>query len=208
MSEYWNSEWKYATVSEYKKYINPNGRPKFFDIFKEYNISYVCDVACGFGAYSVMLNNNGFHTAGFDVSENSINITKSMLNHFHYPNDNFKVCSITDIDFDDEIFDAIVAHAVIDHLSAEDAKKAIDELFRITKKNGLIYISFDGIEDDDINLAHEVLKDGSFLYSDESRNGLLFKYYTEDDIKNLIKGREQIYYNITSKDDREVILRK
>lgn len=57
MSEYWNSEWKDATVSEYKKYINPNGRHKFFDIFKEYNISYVCDVACGFGAYSVMLNN-------------------------------------------------------------------------------------------------------------------------------------------------------
>lgn len=80
MSEYWITEWKDATVSEYKKYINPNRRPKFFDIFKEYNISYVCDVACGF--------------------------------------------------------------------------------------------------------------------------------YTENDIKNLIKGREQIYYNITSKGDREVILRK
>ena len=208
MSEYWNVEWKDATVSEYKKYINPNGRPKFFDIFKEYNIRYVCDAACGFGAYSVMLNNNGFHTAGFDVSENSVNLTKSMLLHFNCPNDEYKVCNITDIDFDDEIFDAVVAHAVIDHLSVNDAKKALEELYRITKKNGLIYLSFDGIEGDDISLEHQVLEDGSFLYHDESRNGLLFKYYLEKDINNLIIGRNKVYYNITSKGDREVIIKK
>ncbi len=208
MNEYWDNEWKNAEISEYEKYINPNGNPKFFDIFKKHNISYVCDAACGFGAYSVMLNNSGYKTAGFDISEHSVNLTKDILKHFGCNNDNYKVCSITNIDFDDESFDAVAAHAVIDHLSAEDAKRALDEIFRITRKEGLIYISFDGIEEDDINMAHEVLEDGSFLYSDESRKGLLFKHYSEDDIRKLISGKEQVYFNITKKGDREFILKK
>lgn len=208
MNEYWDKEWKASTVSEYKKYINPNGKPKFFDIFIENKINYVCDAACGFGAFSVMLSNNGFVVSGFDVSKYSVNLTKNMLENFNCSYEDYKTCSITDIYFNDETFDAVVAHAVIDHLSSIDAKIALDELFRITKKHGLIYLSFDRLEDDDIELEHVILEDGSFLYSDESRDGLLFKYYTEEDIKNLIQGKEILYYNTTSKGDREVVLRK
>ncbi len=70
----------------------------------------------------------------------------------------------------------------------------------------MIYISFDGIEEDDLNLKHEVLEDGSFLYSDNSRNGLLFRYYLDEDIDNLIIGRNKIYFNVTPRGDREIII--
>ncbi|QSX06571.1 class I SAM-dependent methyltransferase [Sedimentibacter sp. zth1] len=208
MEEYWNKEWSNNKIDEYIKYIRPDFTPRFFEIFSKYNIKNVCDAACGFGTYSIMLNNRGFEVSGFDIAENSVNLTKNMLKHFKLPNDDYKTCSITDISFKDEAFDAVVAHAVIDHLSKKSACTALNELYRITKQGGLIYLSFDCLEEDDLNLAHEILEDGSFLYTDKSRDGLLFNHYTNEDIEKLLLGKQQIYFNTTKRGDREVILKK
>lgn len=155
-----------------------------------------------------MLRQHGYNVDGFDISENSVTLTKNILNEFNFQCGDYKVCSLTNIDFEDNKFDAVIAHAVMDHLSTFDAEKALNELYRIVKENGLIYISFDCLEEDDLELEHTVLEDGSFLYTDESRNGLLFKYYTDEDINKLVKEKEQIYFNITRRGDREIILRK
>jgi ubiquinone/menaquinone biosynthesis C-methylase UbiE len=131
-----------------------------------------------------------------------------MLNECNLEFDDLRVCSITDVSYLDEYFDGVVAHAVIDHLISIDAIKAISELFRITKKNGLIYLSFDGLEDDDIKISHEVLDDGSFKYIDDLRKGMIFRYYTDEEIKKLIYGKELLYFNKSQNGVREVILRK
>lgn len=208
MNDYWESVWAGEEVKDYKKYINFNYNCKLIDIFKQNNISYVCDAACGFGKYSAILSKNGFKVSGFDVSEGSVNLTKDMLIELNLNFINFCVCSITDISYQDECFDGVIAHSVIDHLITMDAVKALDELFRITKKNGLIYISFDGLEEDDVKLNHEVLEDGSFKYLDGHRKGMIFKNYTNEEIKELTADKEILYFNTKQNGERELILRK
>lgn len=208
MNNYWKNVWTGVEVNDYKKYINLNYDYNFIDIFKQNNISHVCDVACGFGKYSAILSKNNFKVSGFDISEEAVSLTKDMLNNLNLKFMDFCVCCITDIKYQDECFDGIIAHAVIDHLRTTEAIKALNELFRITKKNGLIYISFDGLENDDIEISHEILDDGSFKYIDDIRKGMIFKYYNNEEIKNFIIDKEILYFNTKKNGEREIILRK
>lgn len=210
MESYWNEVWNNPDIEEYQSYINRHvkSKPEFLDVFKEYHIKYVCDAACGFGAYSAMLAANEYHVSGFDIAESSIELTKKLLDSFKINTSEFIISSITSILFADETFDAVVAHAVIDHLKYSDAICAIEELLRIVKNDGLVYISFDGMEDDDMEFKHIVLEDGSFLYSDIRREGLLFKYYTDEDIRTLLYGKNVIYRRTNVNGEREIILQK
>jgi len=210
MDIYWNEVWKDPDIEEYQRYIDQHSKskPEFLDVFKEYNVKNVCDSACGFGAYSAMLSANGYQVVGFDVAKSSIELTKKLLNKFEINTCEYIVSSITNISLKDEKFDAVIAHAVIDHLAYIDAIRAIEELLRIVKNKGLVYISFDGIEDDDMKLEHIILDDGSFLYSDRSRDGLLFKYYSDTDINTLLYGRTIIYRKTNMHGDREIIIQK
>ena len=208
MNKYWENVWTGVEAKDYKKYIDLNYDYKIIDIFKKNNISRVCDAACGFGKYSAIFSKNNFEISGFDISEKSVSLTKDMLNEFHLKFMEFCVCSITNISYQDEAFDGVIAHAVIDHLIATDAIVALNELFRITRKNGLVYLSFDGLEVDDIEKSHEVLEDGSYKYIDDSREGMIFKYYTNAEIDKLIINKEILYFNTKQNGEREVVLRK
>ena len=69
-----------------------------------------------------------------------------MLELYNLQYNDYKVCSITEIAFENNYFDGTIAHSILDHLSYNNVKKALSELKRITKSNGLIYMSFDAIE--------------------------------------------------------------
>jgi ubiquinone/menaquinone biosynthesis C-methylase UbiE len=206
MKEYWNGVWSNPDIKEYIAYVKgySTWKPKFIKIFEEHNVSSVCDVACGFGAYSVMLVKNGFNVSGFDISDKSVHLTQSMMREYGCTVDEYKVCSITKIEYADNSFCAAVAHAVIDHISLADAYRALEELFRILVPGGLLFITFDPLSADDENNRHDVLEDGSRIYED----GLLFRHYTDEDIKMLIGDKKSIYSNINKRGEREYLLRK
>lgn len=205
---YWDDMWQGWKIEDYKKYINLNYNYKFVDIFRKNNVETICDAACGFGKFSAICSKNNFTISGFDISGEAVNLTKAMLKEFNLKINEFKVCSLTEIDYEDESFDGAIAHAVMDHLKKAEAVKALNELLRIVKKNGLIYFSFDGIEDDDLNLSHRVLEDGSFEYTDESRKGMIFRHYTNDDIAELFNGHDIILFEEAKNGVRNVIIRK
>jgi ubiquinone/menaquinone biosynthesis C-methylase UbiE len=206
LREYWDEVWAEPVFDEYRKYvdghISASDTYEFISHFQSNRICSICDAACGFGAYSVMLCKKGFQLSGFDISANSVNLTKAMLAAYNCPHNDYKVCDITNIAFVDESFDGVVAHAVIDHLHESDAKTALRELLRITKQGGLIYITFDGLSEVDETNDYVTQADGSRQYSD----GLLFRYYTDDDINDFLCGQTVIHRSINRKGDREIII--
>lgn len=68
----------------------------------------------------------------------------------------FKKASIQSIPYNDNFFDCVVALDIIEHLSIESVKESINEIYRVTKKNGLIIVSVPTNEtsDDRINNGH------------------------------------------------------
>lgn len=208
MGIYWDKVWNGSKIDSYKKYINFGMEYEFIKYFSNEGLINICDAACGFGKYSSILSYNGFSVSGFDVSRYSVKLTQDMLKSYSLPYDKFKVGSMTDIPFESACFDGTVAHSVIDHLTFSDACRAMGELFRITKNGGLIFISFDGLEEDDISIPHIVLEDGSFKYTDDKRKGMIFRFYSDEDIKKLLNKGKIIWINHKENGAREIILRK
>ncbi|MCL2187869.1 MAG: class I SAM-dependent methyltransferase [Defluviitaleaceae bacterium] len=206
MKGYWNDIWRQAEIEKYIGYVKGylTWKPKFLDVFNAHNIESVCDAACGFGAYSVMLTKNGYDVCGFDISDKSVDLTNRIMQAFGCENGGYKVCSLTSIEYDDASFDAVVAHAVIDHLPLADAKIALEELFRILVPDGLLYVTFDPLSEDDECKAHHVLEDGSRLYDD----GLLFRYYSDEEIHNLLCGKSIVWTTTNTRGEREFVLKK
>lgn len=142
---------------------------------------------------------------GFDISQASVDITTSLLSEYGLKESRFKKADIMNTGYSSELFDAVTARAVLDHLNAEDFKKALSELQRITRKNGLIYASFDPLEDEDLILEHKTLADGSLLYTDASREGLLFHYYTDDELQDIFRDYSVLMFTKDNRGNRHIV---
>jgi len=207
---YWENEWCSQTIDTYQSYLEGHTRAKpwFADVFQAYGVSRVCDAACGFGAYSAMLSANGYRVSGFDFSNTAVELTQQLLTRNTLSYEQIRVCDICKIDFPEGAFDAVVAHAVLDHLDVERVALALSELVRITKDRGLVYLSFDPLEQDDLDEPHEVLPDGSFLYTGANRNGLLFRYYSSAEIRALTSMYHILQWRCSKRGERGILLMK
>jgi len=207
---YWEKEWSTLSIDECQSYLEYHirAKPWFLESFQAHQARHVCDAACGFGAYSAMLSANGYQVSGFDVVETAVNLTKKLLDQNQLAYSQYIVSDICAIGYPNDCFDAVVAHAVIDHLSANTAQTALAELLRVTRPGGLVYVTFDPLEEEDLNAPHEVLDDGSLLYSSGERTGLLFRYYTSKDIKKLVGARKTIQWHCSRHGERSLLIQK
>lgn len=207
---YWERCWKEENTTDLYRYLDMyyGIQTGEIEIFKKNNIESVCDAACGFGAYSLAFASNGCKVHGFDISETAVAIAKEGLAKHGFDATNFKVASILDTGYADESFDGVIAHAVLDHLSIEDAKKALNELHRITKTNGMIWISFDVAQEEDFEEEHITYDDGAMEYTDGSREGMLFNPFGEDKIDNLLKSFHIVHRVVKGNREVSIILKK
>ena len=164
----------------------------------------VCDYGCGFGFYSMNLSKAGFEVSGFDIAQSSVDITKKVMYENNAVYKEIKQSSITKIDYSDNFFDAAFVNSIIDHLTVRNAELAVKEINRITKRGGLVYLSFDKLNDEDEKLPHDVMDDGSYLYSHGKRKGMVFHNYDRENIEALIRNKEILYLK-TNRENIDVI---
>lgn len=209
--KYWEKLWQSESAEELLKYLE--GYYKFsyniMEIFKQNGIKKICDAACGFGGYTLAYVSNGFEVESFDVSKAAVDFTKMGLEKYGFDTSKVKVADMLKTEYEDSYFDGVLVNSVIDHLTAEDAKKALDEMFRIVREGGLVAISFDGLEDDDVTAEHEILEDGSFRYTGEdARKGMIFHQYDVDEINSLLQGKTILFQGVNGRNQQVVVLRR
>ncbi|MGV0959929.1 MAG: class I SAM-dependent methyltransferase [Limnohabitans sp.] len=98
----------------------------------------VIEFGCGAGAFLASLSRlfSGIRLTGLDYAESLINVARQCVQG------DFFVANISDVGFlSEESFDHSFSFGVFFYLSSlVDAKKALFEMFRITKPGGVIYI--------------------------------------------------------------------
>ena len=115
--------------------------PKIVRIFKKQNIKKVLDLGCGSGRHTVYLVKNDFNVYGIDIAEEGIKIAKGWLKKEGLRAD-FKIGSIyKKLPYKDNFFDAVISTNVIHHARIKDIRKAIQEIERVLKPRGLIFIT-------------------------------------------------------------------
>lgn len=97
----------------------------------------ILDVGCGTGNFSVKLANMGCKVTGIDISNEMLNVAKKKSNEQNLDIEFFNM-DINDLKFEDNSFDVAFSMTAFEFI--EDAKKALEELFRVVKKDGQILI--------------------------------------------------------------------
>jgi protein-L-isoaspartate O-methyltransferase len=102
--------------------------------------SKVLEAGCGVGAQTLMLANNNpdAQITSIDISEESINQAKALLEKEKISNVKFQVADLFNLPFQDETFDHIFVCFVLEHL--KDPIAALESLRRVIKKTGSITV--------------------------------------------------------------------
>ncbi|MEE8154116.1 MAG: class I SAM-dependent methyltransferase [Phycisphaerales bacterium] len=100
----------------------------------------VLDAGCGFGQWSLALASTARRVEAIDTDETRIRTARRLAEG--RANLNYHVGSLETLPFDDETFDGVFCYSVIYYT---DVRRSIDELCRVLRPGGLIYISSNGL---------------------------------------------------------------
>jgi 2-polyprenyl-3-methyl-5-hydroxy-6-metoxy-1,4-benzoquinol methylase len=124
----WPSEKDYARLVKRRK-MDIDQIAKL--LAKQYSDIKILDVGCSNGSFVFIANNLGLQAEGVDPSEKAVNdgIKRGLKLHLGLLND---------VAFDDNSFDVITLHEVIEHISEPIA--LLNECARILRPNGILLI--------------------------------------------------------------------
>jgi SAM-dependent methyltransferase len=154
--------------------------------------SRILDLGCGYGRILNELKDKGFNNLyGADFSEKMIEVAGCEA-----PFANLKVNEPCSIPFDNESFDCVILLAVLTCISDnESQKKLINEISRVLKPGGIVYIGDFLLNSDERNLErYERFKEqygyGVFVLDD----GGVLRHHSEEWINELTSGFEKLEF--------------
>lgn len=100
----------------------------------------VLDFGCGLGRHSILFAKNDFNVSAFDLSQEGIEHLKNWSNEENL-SIKMQVADMLSLPYEDKSFDCIFAYHVVSHTTTEGIKQIINEIERILKDKGELYIT-------------------------------------------------------------------
>ncbi|MFH1456116.1 MAG: class I SAM-dependent methyltransferase [archaeon] len=177
--------WEKIYVKDGEIFSNP--QPKIIKVsklFKKKGYIRILDLGCGTGRHSLYLAQQGFLVYATDISKTGIEILKKNAKTKNLKNIQYKIHDMTQIPYKNEFFDAIICVFAIGHGLLSDAKKTIDEMFRVLKPKGMIILEFMSVNDKTYGKGREIEKN-TFIGSMIGEEEIPHHYFTKEEIKKL-----------------------
>lgn len=115
--------------------------PRIVKIFKKHEVKKVLDLGCGSGKHTIYLAEQGFKVYGIDISTEGLKKTKQRLKERNLKA-KLRTSSIyKKLPYENNFFDAIVCIRTINHARIETTQRAIKEIERVLKPEGLIFVT-------------------------------------------------------------------
>ncbi|MGC8874093.1 MAG: class I SAM-dependent methyltransferase [Chloroflexia bacterium] len=145
----------------------------------------VLDLGCAIGRLSMRIAAAGIEVYGIDISEKAIEFALAWARDEGMPNVHFQVGSASNLLFPDATFDAVVAIALLDHMPLAEAQRAVREVRAVLKPQGLFVASFDNPQGKEGH-PYYAFPDGTRLYIRGPYRGLVWRPYTESEVRKLL----------------------
>lgn len=204
----------YSNYDEEGRLTSKHGQVEFLTTMKYIN-KYIkkgmriLEVGAGTGRYSLSLAENGFRVDAIELIQHNIDILKSKIKENH----TIDVRQGNAIDlscYNDETFDITLVLGPLYHLFDENEKKqAISEAIRVTKKGGVVFVSYCMNEATIIGWGFgkgnilDAIQTGIVdkdTYKCLSNPSLLFEMYRKEEIEQLMKEYEVEHLHFVATD--------
>lgn len=150
----------------------------------------VLDLGCGIGRHVVFTHNMEMEAYGIDLSENAISFARNWAKEEGIVDAEKRIVQgdITKMPFDNNFFDCIISHGVLDSMSIENSKNSFKDASRVLNQNGYFYC--DLVSGDDS--AHSSDYFGEEIVETEHEHNTIQLYFNRDLIEKIVSP----YFNI------------
>jgi len=182
-------QWDEIFKTSGKFFTNPQKDiPAVVKLFRKRDVKNILDLGCGSGRHLVYLAKHGFNVYGFDISEHGIRIAKDWLKEEKL-NANLKIGSIyKKFPYRDSFFDAVICVQTIHHSRLKNIQKAIKEIERVLKPNGLLFVTVPKSKGKTYSKKNKLIEPRTYLPLEGREAGLLHYIYTKDLLKKDFKN--------------------
>lgn len=139
---------------------------------------FVLDIGCGDGFLTNALSELGERIVGIDTSVTGISLAQSRVDKASVE---LAVGSASVLPFKENTFDVVTLFEVIEHISAEQARSAIEEISRVLREKGKLIITTPNSH----NLHNRILRRRLTSQKHE-------KEYRQAELLQLLSGFEQV----------------
>lgn len=183
---YWNR------VSNTKNFTTPFQPDTFSQLIPK--TGAILDVGCGYGRTLDELYHQGYtNLTGIDFSQGMID-----RGHSLYPYLDLRVKEADTIDFENNSFDAVILFAVLTCIISNDEQsQLIQEIFRVLKPGGILYVNDFLLNTDERNTARyrQYYKKYGTYGIFELPEGAVLRHHTKEWIHDLLSSFETEKYS-------------
>lgn len=154
-----------------------------YDVKKK--VKRILDAGCGNGRHVVLFSKLGYDVYGMDISREAVEVANSWLTKEGLTA-HLKVGDVEKLPFKDKFFDVVISYGVLDHVRFPKAKKAVNEIKRVLKDGGYLYITLKTTADSAFGLGKTVEKN-TYVLDGGYEKGILQHYFDQGEIKELLK---------------------
>jgi len=191
-----DANWRRLPTSERAQHI--------IQLLRDLGAKKVLDLGCAIGRLSMLIAAQGIEVYGLDASEKAIAFARAWAQDEQMPDIHFDLGVASTLAYPDNIFDAVVANAVLDHMPLSEAQKAVKEILSVVRPGGLVYASFDRLEGKETT-DYRALEDGTRLYTHGVQRGLVWRYYSDEEVQALFAAFQIESFQVDADGSRVIV---
>ncbi|MBU7001943.1 MAG: class I SAM-dependent methyltransferase [Theionarchaea archaeon] len=166
-------------------------------LFKKEKVNRILDLGCGAGRHVICLAERGYDVYGLDLSPTALEYTIKCLSERELTA-HVTLHDMVTLPYDDAYFDAVISVRVIHHNKIGDIRKTIQEISRVLRTGGLIWITVP-VPRNERSATQKEIEPGTFIPADGCERGLIHHYFKKEELLSVFEGFSVIDLHI----DRE-----
>ena len=148
--------------------------------------SLVIDVGCGEGNTMLQALESGYRAVGMDISTAAVVKARERLLSRGYKPD-VRVADILKMGPDEERYDCVLLHHVLDNMLQEERKRAVEIACGMLAGGG--FVSFQDLSVSDVRFGGgREIENNTFLKG----NGLVTHFFTTDEVRDLFRDMKEV----------------